>query len=82
MVLKQKISLNCIYLVLLLILQSPQNLLCFSEILFFKGITYQNLEGYLYLEQKKLGLVKKNIKQIDTFELSGVDLDVNRNNCK
>ena len=24
----------------------------------------------------------KNIKQIDTFELSGVDLGVNRNNCK
>ena len=66
----------------LLILQSPQNLLCLSERLFFKGIAYQNLEGYLYLEQrKKLGLVKKNEKQIDTFELTGEDLGININRC-
>lgn len=40
-----------------------------------KGVTNVNLEGYLYLDQKrKLDLVKRNKKQIDKFGLTNYDL--------
>ena len=35
------------------------------------GKPYQNPEGYLYLQQKrKLGLVKKNVRQIEKYHLT------------
>lgn len=47
-----------------------------------KGVQYENPEGYLYLDQKrKLGLVKRIQKQIDTFGLTENDLSLNINNC-
>ena len=40
-----------------------------------KGVPYINLEGYLFLDQKrKLGLVKRIKKQIDKFGLTNEDL--------
>ncbi len=41
-----------------------------------KGITYQNPQEYLYLDQKrKLGLVKRIRKQINKFDIKPEDLD-------
>lgn len=40
-----------------------------------KGTSYENPEGYLFLDQKrKLGLVKRIKKQIDKFALTNQDL--------
>jgi len=48
-----------------------------------KGVPYENLEGYLYLDQKrKLGLVKRVKKQIDTFGLTNDNSVLNANRFK
>ena len=45
-----------------------------------KGSTYQNPEGYLYLDQKrKLGIVKRIQKQIDKFGLTNEYLQITEN---
>ena len=48
-----------------------------------KGVQYENLKGYLYLDQKrKLGLSKRIRKQIDKFGLTTEDLGLNASDCK
>ena len=48
-----------------------------------KGVQYENLEGNLYLDQKrKMGLVKRIQKQIDKFALTEQDLILNAIDCK
>lgn len=39
-----------------------------------KQKAYQNPENYLFLEQKKIGLVKRIQKQITKFELTNENL--------